>query len=221
MFKKILIAEDYESANLSVQRVLEELKIENVDHVYYCDDAFAKIKKSLREENPYDLLITDLSFEEDHYLQNIKGGKELVKAAKTEHPKLKVIVFSSENKSGIINSLFSDFQIDGYVRKARHDSKDLAQAIKTVYKNEKHLTLDVKKSIKKMNTYEISNYDVQIISQIANGIFLKDIPAVLKSKNISPNSLSFIEKRINLLKVSLDVKSNEHLVAFCKDLGII
>jgi two-component system capsular synthesis response regulator RcsB len=221
MFKKVLIAEDYESANLSVQRVLEDLKIEDVDHVYYCDDALAKIKKSLRDGNPYDLLITDLSFEEDHYVQNIKSGKELLQAAKAEQSNLKVIVFSGESKSGIIDSLFTDFQIDGYVRKARYDSKELSQAIKTVYKDEKHLALDVQQSVKKMNTYEITKYDTQIISLLANGTFLKDIPAVLKLKNISPSSLSAVEKRISLLKTSLGVKSNEHLIAFCKDLGII
>lgn len=221
MFRKVLIAEDYESANLSVQKVLEALKIENVDHVYYCDDAFAKIQKSLREGNPYDLLITDLSFEEDHYTQIIKDGKDLVKAAKEQHPELKVIVFSSENKSGIIDALFSDFQIDGYVRKARYDSKELTQAIKTVFSDEKHLALDVQQSVKKMNTYEITKYDTQIISLLATGTFLKDIPAIFKSNEINPSSLSAVEKRLSLLKTSLGVKSNEHLIAFCKDLGII
>lgn len=138
MFRKVLIAEDYESANLSVQKVVDEFKIEIVDHVFYCDDALAKIKKSLREENPYDLLITDLSFEADHYVQIIKCGQDLIKAAKSEQPDLKIIVFSGENKSGVIDSLFSDYQIDGYVRKARYDSKELTKAIKTVYKDEKH-----------------------------------------------------------------------------------
>jgi hypothetical protein len=46
MFSKILIAEDHESSNFSVQRVLEELRIPNVDYVYYCDDALAYIKSS-------------------------------------------------------------------------------------------------------------------------------------------------------------------------------
>lgn len=60
-----------------------------------------------------------------------------------------------------------------------------------------------------------------MISLLANGTFLKDIPAVFKSKEISPSSLSAVEKRLSLLKTSLGVKSNEHLIAFCKDLGII
>ncbi|MDR6085665.1 DNA-binding response OmpR family regulator [Chryseobacterium sp. SORGH_AS909] len=66
MFKKILIAEDHESANISVQRTLEELNISKVDYAYYCDDALGKIQKSIREKEPYDLMITDLEYEEDH-----------------------------------------------------------------------------------------------------------------------------------------------------------
>ncbi len=45
MFKKVLIAEDFESFNISVQKAVEELKIETVDNVHYCDDAWMKVKK--------------------------------------------------------------------------------------------------------------------------------------------------------------------------------
>ncbi|WP_407403870.1 response regulator [Chryseobacterium sp.] len=221
MFRKVLIAEDNESANISVQKVLEELKIEQVDHVYYCDDAVAKIKKSQRENEPYDLLITDLSFEEDHYTQLIKGGKDLVEQVKKLQENLKIIVFSSENKTGIIDALFSDYHIDGYVRKGRYDSQELKEAITTVYEDGKHLADPVKKAVKKMNAYEISSHDIDIVTVTAKGIILKEIPDNFKSRGIEPNSLSTIEKRLSQLKNSLWVKTNEHLIAYCKDLGII
>ncbi|WP_419869419.1 response regulator [Chryseobacterium sp. CT-SW4] len=221
MFKKILIAEDYESANLSVQKVLEELNIKNVDHVYYCDDALAKIKKGIRKNIPYDLLITDLSFEEDHYTQKIKDGKELIKHIKREDPRIKVIVFSSENRSGIIDSLFNNYEIDGYVRKARSDNKDLKQAIHEIFNDQKYLTDDLQKSVKNLNAYELSTYDHTLISCLTQGILRKEIPAYLQKHNIKPNSLSSIEKRLNQIKESLNVANNEQLIAVCKDLGII
>ncbi|ROH96139.1 helix-turn-helix domain-containing protein [Chryseobacterium daecheongense] len=221
MFKKVLIAEDYEITNLSVQRVLQELNIHNVDHVYYCDDALAKIKKGIREKEPYDLLITDIYFEEDHYTQQIKDGKELIIQAKLEDPTLKIIVFSGENRSGAIDSLFSDYYIDGFVRKARYDGKELNLAINSVYQNRQHLSTELQQSVKKINAYELSNYDTDLIKLLAKGVLQKDIPEYLKNKNIKPNSLSSIEKRLSHIKMSLDVNSNEHLIAFCKDLGLI
>lgn len=221
MFKKVLIAEDHESINISVQKTLEDLNIPNVDYVYYCDDAIGKIQKALREEHPYDLLITDLYYEEDHHEQNLKDGKDLIRKAKEIQPNLKVIVFSAEHKTGVIENLFSDYHINGYVRKARNDSKDLKKSITSVYIGEEYLSFDLKQDMKKFNSYEFSTYDITLVSLLSKGILQKNIPVHLEERNIRPASLSSVEKRLNSLKEDLEIKSNEQLVAFCKDIGII
>lgn len=221
MFKKILIAEDHESINISVQKTLEELNIPTVDYVYYCDDAIAKIQKALREVHPYDLLITDLYYEDDHHEQNLKDGKELIRKAKEIQPNLKVIVFSAEHKTGVIENLFSDYKINGYVRKARNDSKELKKSIASVYIGENYLSFDLKQDMKKFNSYEFSTFDITLVSLLSKGILQKNIPAHLEERNIKPSSLSSVEKRLNSLKEDLEINSNEQLVAFCKDIGII
>ncbi|MCE3075061.1 response regulator [Chryseobacterium gwangjuense] len=221
MFKKVLIAEDHEMGSYSVQKTLEDFNVPKVDYVYYCDDALAKVQKAIRENEPYDLLITDLSFEEDHYKQNIKGGEELIQKVKEIHPSLKVIVFSGEHKSGIIDSLFKDYHINGYVRKARHDSKELKKSIASVFIDEDYLSFDLKKGVKKLNSYEFTAYDITLVSLLSKGVLQKNIPAHLQEKGIKPNSLSSVEKKLNSLKEDLEVTSNEQLVAFCKDIGII
>ncbi|MDQ1856904.1 response regulator [Chryseobacterium sp. WLY505] len=221
MFKKILIAEDHESSSISVQKTLEDLSISNTDYVYYCDDALAKIQKSIREDDLYDLLITDLSFEEDHNIQNIKDGKELIKTIRELHPSLKIIVFSAEHKSGIIDSLFNEYGINGFVRKARNDSKELKKAIASTYVNENYLSLDLKQEVKKLNNYEFSTYDITLVSLLSQGVLQKNIPVYLQNNDIKPNSLSSVEKKLNSMKEDLQITSNEQLVAFCKDLGII
>lgn len=221
MFKKILIAEDHESSSISVQKTLEDLNITNTDYVYYCDDAFAKVQKSIRENDLYDLLITDLSFEEDHHEQKIKDGKELIKAVRELQPSLKAIVFSAEHKSGVIDSLFKEYEINGFVRKARNDSKDLKKAIASVYENKNYLSLDMKQEVKKLNSYEFTDYDIILVSLLSQGILQKNIPVYLQNNNIKPNSLSSVEKKLNNLKEELQISSNEQLIAFCKDLGLI
>ena len=221
MFKKILIAEDHEMGSLSVQKTLEDLNIPKVDYVYYCDDAMSKVQKALRENDPYDLLITDLSFEEDHYTQNIKDGQVLIQKVREIQPALKVIVFSGQHKSGIIDSLFKNYHINGYVRKARNDSKELKKSIASVFINENYLSTDLKQEVKKFNNYEFSAYDIILVTLLSKGILQKNIPVHLQEKDIRPNSLSSIEKKLNSLKEDLEVTSNEQLVAFCKDIGII
>ena len=93
MFQKVLAAEDFESASISVQKSLTDLNIAEKNFVYYCDQALVLLKESLRENKPFDLLITDLSFEEDFSKQNLKSGKELIVEARKLLPNLKILVF--------------------------------------------------------------------------------------------------------------------------------
>jgi len=74
MFKKVLIAEDHQSANISVRRTLEETGIADPKFVYHCDAALLQLNHSLSEDEPYDLLITDLEFEPDGIPQKLAGG---------------------------------------------------------------------------------------------------------------------------------------------------
>ncbi|PZU84237.1 MAG: response regulator [Chryseobacterium sp.] len=221
MFSKILIAEDHESSNFSVQKVLEELDISNIDYVYYCDDAFSFLKKSLEISLPYEVLITDLSFEEDDRKQIIKNGRELIKCCKEIYPDLKVIVFSAEHRLGVIDLLFKELEINAFVRKARSDSQELRNAVKAIRNDETYISHNLKLPVKSINTLEFSNYDISILQLLSEGILQKNIPKKLLEKDIYPNSLSSVEKRINAMKVVLAAKNVEELIASCKEIGII
>ncbi|MCH5718544.1 hypothetical protein [Niabella hibiscisoli] len=78
MIKKVLIAEDYQSANISVQKTLEAFGVPDPDYVYHCDDALQKIQIALKAGVSYDLLITDLSFDQDHRQQKFPPAKRLL-----------------------------------------------------------------------------------------------------------------------------------------------
>ncbi|HVI46205.1 MAG TPA: response regulator [Chitinophaga sp.] len=221
MITKVLIAEDHESANISVQKTLEELEIVQTDYVYYCDDALTKIQLALQHNEPYDLLITDLYFEEDSRPQNINGGVQLIPAIRQIQPDIKIVVFSAEDKPTAIEMLFEKLDIDGYVRKARNDAKELKSAIEAIDKNQRHFPRHLSQMIGEKNTHNFTEYDITIISLLANGMMQKDIPAYLKEKQIQPASLSSVEKRLNAIKDVLEFSKNEQLIAFCKDMGII
>lgn len=221
MFKKVLIAEDHESTNISVRKTLADLGIKNADYVYYCDDALVRVKKAIQQKKPYDLLITDLSFEEDHNIQQINGGVALIKAAKEIQPKLKTLVFSAENKSAFIETLFKELEIDGYVRKARYDAQELIAAIVDISEGKKYISISLRKVLKEKNAHDFTNLDITIIALLSQGIHQKNIPTYLQEKNIKPSSLSSVEKRLGLMKDVLGFTKNEQLIVFCKDMGII
>lgn len=221
MFQKVLIAEDHEVANISVRRSLEELGVKEARYVYYCDDALTWIRNAAKVGQPYDLLITDLFFEEDHYQQKLSGGMELIRVVKDEFPNLKIVVFSAENRPAVIDNLFKVLSIDAYVRKARRDAETLKQALKAVHANKTYLSPDLKQVIREKYSYEFSTFDITIISLLSQGVLQKDIPYHLQQRNIKPSGLSSVEKRLNMMKDVLEFTKNEQLIAYCKDIGVI
>jgi DNA-binding NarL/FixJ family response regulator len=221
MIDSVLIAEDHESANISIQKTLQDLGIKDAEYVYYCDDALAKIRTAQQKGKSFDLLITDLHFEDDSQVQLLAGGMELISTARELQPALKVLVFSAENRPAILELLFNKLHVDGYVRKARNDSKELLLAIQEIMQNRRYFPRHVSQLIRQKNSHDFTEFDIAIISLLASGIPQKNIPDHLEQRKMKPSGLSSVEKRLNHIKTVLDYSQNEHLVACCKDMGIM
>ena len=221
MIDKVIIAEDQEFANLSVQKTMEDLRIKQVDHVYYCDDALNRIKAAKQNGQPYDLLITDLYFEADGTAQKIGGGFELISSVREVQPDIMILILSAEHRPATIDMLFNNFEIDGYVRKARHDAKELKLAFDTLSTGQRYYPRTLAQLVKQSNTHEFTEFDINIIRLLSQGYQQNEIPDYLKQHNIKPSSLSTIEKRLNQIREELGFSKNEQLVLFCKEAGIL
>jgi len=221
MFTKVLIAEDMDDINTGVLTALSELEIATIDQAQYCDDADLKARKALKDDKPYELLITDLSFVKDHRKQKLTSGEELLIKLKSEQPNLKVIVYSVEDKQQRVRKLFNQHNIDAYVCKGRKSLSELVKAIRTVSKGKKHLSPKVKNALSTKNDMEIDDYDIGLLKLLSRGLSQDEIAADLKGRSISPNSLSSIEKRLSKLKIYFKAQNAIHLIANAKDLGLI
>ncbi len=102
------------------------------EYVYYCDEAFNRIQLAIQKGKPYDLLITDLSFDVDGNVQKIANGYELIRAVRTIQPEIMILVFTGEDRAANINKLYAQYKIDAYVRKAWHDIKELKRAFEAL-----------------------------------------------------------------------------------------
>lgn len=222
MFKKVLVAEDLDSISIAVVQVLEELQVPVIHHVKYCDEGLLKVKKALADNEPYDLLITDLSFKSDHRKVNLNSGDELIDAINKVQPKLKKIVFSIEDKSYRIKTLFNELGINAYVSKGRNSILELRNAIKSTFNNEeKILSSDLSFSFNDKALIEIESYDISILKLLSQGYILESISKEFKDTSITPNGTSSIEKRINKLKIYFKANNNVHLIAIAKDFGLV
>ena len=222
MFHKVLVAEDLDSISITVVQALEELSIVEIHHAKYCDDAFLKIKKALHDNMPYDLLISDLSFKQDHRENRISTGEELIDAVKKIQPNIKTIVFSIEDKSFRIKSLFNNSGINAYVSKGRNSIPQLKNAVQNIFNSdEKIISDELSHLLKDKSILEIETYDISLLKLLSKGLILDEIALEFKNSEIIPNGTSSIEKRINKLKIYFRASNNVHLIAIAKDLGLV
>ncbi|WP_016990234.1 DUF5932 domain-containing protein [Flavobacterium sp. ACAM 123] len=222
MFTKVLIADDIDFNDVGAAQILKELDVPEIQYAKYCDEALLKIKKAHIDATPFELLISDLSFKEDHQVNKLNSGEELIAAVKQLFPNIKIIVFSIENRAHRIKLLFDELNIDGYVLKGRNTIYDLKRAIQKAYNNEpENISPELLSLLQDKTTSEIDNYDVQLIRHLSLGLSQEKMETVLKQEGISPNSISSIEKRVNKLKIYFKANNTVHLIAIAKDLGII
>lgn len=224
MFKKVLIAEDLDSILHSIKSTLNNIAIHDIHQAKYCDDALLKIKKAEIENKPFDLLITDLSFKQDHRENKLNNGEDLIREVKKIQPNIKIIVFSIEDKAFRINSLFEDLKINAYVIKGRNSILELKKGIEKIYQNNAVQILlpeFTANSTNKKPIIEIEAYDISLLKLLSKGFIINEIANEFKISGIQPNGNSSIEKRLNKLKTYFKANNNVHLIAITKDLGLI
>lgn len=221
MFKKVLIAEDFDSINIAVKQTLESLGVEEIQYAKYCDDALLKFKKAKQDNEPFDLLISDLSFVADYRKVAIPSGEKLIEVIRNLQPELNVIVYSVEDKAYTIKTLFEEQKINAFVHKGRNSISQLKTAIETLLYGKIFISPDLANILQDKTAKEIDNYDIALLNHLANGVAIDDMVALFKKINITPNSKSAIEKRVAKLKDYFKASNNVHLIAIAKDLGII
>lgn len=222
MFKKVIIAEDFDTINIAVIQALEELAIPIIHHAKYCDDAFLKIKKAIAINEPYDLLVSDLSFKPDYRETKLNSGEELIAAVKELQPNMKIIAYSIEDKSFRIKSLFDNYGINAYIMKGRNSISELQKAIHYIATSgNTFLTPEMTKNCTDKTVLEIEAYDIQLLLYLSKGNTIIEISNLFEAKGITPFSNSVVEKRIGKLRIYFKANNNVHLIGIAKDLGLV
>ncbi|WP_106790870.1 response regulator [Aquimarina sp. Aq78] len=222
MFKKILIAEDQQSISRGLQSTLTELDIPHIETADYCDNALLKLKSSLLKNVPFDLLITDLSFREDHKLRKLYSGEDLIREVRKIQPNLDIIVFSIENRVGVIKKLIDEYRINGYISKGRREAEDMGKAIKSILQGTSYYSEDIVALLRNSsNISEVSTSDKLILGLLAKGLNQKQISEHFKANNIPSGSKRSIEYRLQDLKILFEADTLPHLISIVKDIGLI
>ncbi|PKA82443.1 DNA-binding NarL/FixJ family response regulator [Ulvibacter sp. MAR_2010_11] len=221
MFTKVLISDDLDSINHGVMTVAASLGIQEVIQVQYCDDAYLKLKKAAADGQPFDLLITDLSFKMDHREQKYPSGDALIKAVREAFPNLQIAVYTVEDRLQRVRSLMQNNFADAYVCKGRKGLVELSHAIRALDEEKTYLSPQIAHALNDREALEIDDYDIVLLQLLSRGLSQDEVSSHFKNSNISPSSLSSIEKRLNKLRIQFKANNAIHLVAIVKDIGLI
>lgn len=224
MFKKILVVEDYDSINMGiVQALSKNFSQTEIYSTKYCDDAWLKIQSAANNEAPFDLIISDLSFQEDYRETKLKGGADLISLIRTYNSTLKIIVYSIENRYIEVSDLIDRLKVNAYISKGRNSIEDLLNAITYIQTEDSipYLSSDIKDVTENSTSLILQEEDLLILRFLSQGFSQNDISAKLKEYDSSVASISSIEKRISKLKTTFNSRNTTHLISLVKDLGII
>lgn len=217
----ILIAEDIDSIALGLGQHLETTYGKAITCMRYCDEALLRLRRAASEGNPFELLITDLSFSDKGLPQELTGGEALVAAARKWLPELKVIVYSVEDRIPRIRRCFEQLEIDGYVCKGRESLGELLRAIEAVGKGERHLPKQFPNLFQAEAVPDLTDYDVTLLRLLADGMSQADIARHFKARGEAAASNSSVEKRLNRLRTAFGAHNAVHLVSLAKDMDLI
>ena len=220
MFSKVLVAEDVGSIGKGVVETLKSMGIENIDIVQYCDDAFLRIKRAIVDKEPFELFITDLSFQPDHRKTTIKSGEDLLEKIANE-PDLKTIVYSIDSRLHKARFLVDHCNVNAYVCKGRRGLVDLKKAIESVHAGDRFFSEEVMKALSGKDRLEIDDFDLELLRLLAQGYSKDEVSDVFKKKDMAPASRSSIEKRQARLLVIFNAKNATQLIGIVKDMGLI
>ena len=147
-----------------------------------------------------------------YYFWRSFGEKIKDRLSKTFH----YCVFSRRSFSKV-RSLINDCSADGYVWKGREGNKELLRALKIVYEGETFLSQKVAHALQQKEDHEITDYDIALVKLLSSGMSQTQISHHFKAQNVSPSSVSSVEKRLNRLKDEFLANNATHLVSIFKD----
>ena len=219
---RILIADDHQ---LVIQGILCSLKdVGDFDVVTTntCDEAFQLIKTN-QKTNPFQLLFTDLSFDNTTEDSLLDGGEELIKAVRNNEIDIRIAVVTGHTETNRVYNVITNLNPNAYLLKSKCDATEIGFAVQKMLANEYYYTHEIHQKIMRRNIVQIQMDDVaiQILKELPNHPKISNLEGVIKKTDGGFLKLRTIETKLGNLRTDLNANNNTDLVLKAKELGII
>jgi DNA-binding NarL/FixJ family response regulator len=219
---RILVADDHQLVIQGILCSLKEVGDFDVVTTNTCDEAFQLIKSN-QKSNPFQILFTDLSFDNTTEDSLIDGGEELIKAIKNNEFNIKIAVITGHAETNRVYNVISNLNPDAYLLKSKCDATEIGFAVKKMLQNEFYYTHEIHQKIMRRNIIQIQMDDIaiQILKELPNHAKISNLEGVITKADGSLIKLRSIETKLANLRTDLNANNNTDLVLKAKELGII
>jgi DNA-binding NarL/FixJ family response regulator len=219
---KILIADDHQ---LIIEGILSYIKdIDNLDieTTNSCDDAYAKIKVALTE-TPFQILFTDLSFDNATENSRIDSGENLIKKLKQEEIPIKVGVITGHSETNRVFNVIQNLNPNAYLLKGKCNTSELTFAIQKMMTDEVYYTHEIHQKLLKRALIDIQMDEVaiQILKELPKHPKISNLEGIITKDDGSLLKIRSIENKLAKLRTDLQANNNTDLVLKAKELGIL
>ncbi len=219
---KILIVDDHQliiEGILSYLKHIDNLEIETTNS---CDDAFAKIKVA-QTDVPFQILFTDLSFDNIDETSKIDGGESLIKLIRKEEIPIKVGVITGHSETNRIFNVIRNLEPSAYLLKGKCNTNELNFAIQKMITDEVYYTHEIHQKLLKRALIEIQMDEVaiQILKELPNHPKISNLEGVIKKDDGSLLKIRTIESKLAKLRTDLQANNNTDLVLKAKEMGVL
>ena len=219
---KILIVDDHQLIIQGLLCSLEEVGDFEVVTTTDCDDAFRLIKAS-EKRAPFQILFTDLSFDNNTKETQLKDGEALIKAIRTNDIEIKVGVITGHTETSRVYNIINNIKPDACLLKCTCGSVELGFAVQKMLQNEYYYTHEVHQKILRRRVVQIKIDDVslQILKELPNHSKISNLEGVIAKNDGIKIKLRSIETKLANLRTDLNAINNTDLILKAKELGVI
>jgi DNA-binding NarL/FixJ family response regulator len=215
---KILIVDDHQLIIDGIISSLKEVGDFEISSTNNCDEAFAKIK-----QEDFDILFTDLSFDDEITSKELDGGESLIKAIKKEGISVKIGVITGHSETNRIYNVIQNLKPSAYLLKTKCNATELNFAIQKMMANDFYYTHEVHQKMIRRACIDIQMDEVaiQILKELPNQSKISNLEGVIKKEDGSLLKIRSIESKLANLRIDLNAVNNTDLILKAKELGII
>lgn len=220
--KRILIVDDHQLVILGILYSLTKIGNFDVVTTNTCDAALDLILKH-KNDRPFEIVFTDLSFDNGTKATKLDGGEALIKALKNQNIDIKIGVITGHVETNRIYNVIQNLNPDAYLIKSKCGVAKLRYAIEKMQSNDFYYSHEVHQKIMRRTIIQIQMDEVaiQILKELPNQPKISNLEVVILKNDGTLMRLRSIETKLSNLRADLGANNNTDLVLKAKELGVI